>query len=263
MRLIPLGVGGYIPNSRRETACHLLLDGETAVIFDAGSGISRLLEPPASDLLKGIKSLNIVLSHYHLDHSIGLTWTLKFWSAPFQIYAPEPPLVTSTARQAFDRLTAAPLFALPLEQYPGTVTVHGISGGSFSIGGLHIRTLPQRHSGGSVGYRVESAFAYITDVDTTDSDEHVQFLKGVDLAFIDAMYDEATYMQQTSNKATRADHGYANGVASIAARAGVGRLGLVHISPEYDEQRVDSMAEQAKKLFSGTFIPKDGEEVQL
>jgi ribonuclease BN (tRNA processing enzyme) len=263
MRLIPLGSGGYIPNTRRETSSHLLLDGQTAILFDAGSGVSRLLEPPASDLLRDISSLNIVLSHYHLDHSIGLTWTLKIWPKPFQIYAPEPPFVDSTAEEALGRLISPPLFGLPLEQYPGLVTIHKVSAEGFSIGNLRLHALPQRHSGGSVGYRVESVFAYITDVDTTDSDEHVRFLENIDLAFVDAMYDEATYMQLTNYKKTRADHGYADGVANLAVRAGINRLGLVHISPEYDEERVNSMAERAKGIFSRAFIPEALQEIRL
>ncbi len=263
MRLVSLGCGGYIPNGRRETASYLLIDGPTAVLFDIGTGAKRLLEPPLSLHLTQIEKLHVVLSHYHLDHSIGLTWMLKIWPKPFNIIAPQAPLVSAEAADALSRLSSPPLFALPLDEYPGSVTIQELRTKTFTIDGLHIDAMPQAHSGGSVAYRVGTTFAYVTDVDTTDSAAHVEFIRGVDLAFVDAMYDQHTYRQQTENVSAKLDHGYDMGVARLGAEAAVGGLGLVHISPEYDEKRVDSMTAGARGIFPSAFIPKDGQEFAL
>ena len=39
-----LGTGGWIPTTRRETTCALLNMPEALFIFDAGTGLPRLLE---------------------------------------------------------------------------------------------------------------------------------------------------------------------------------------------------------------------------
>jgi ribonuclease BN (tRNA processing enzyme) len=221
------------------------------------------VEPPLSTILDQIDDLHIVLSHYHLDHIVGLTWLPKVWPKPFTLHAPEYPLSTSTADEALDRISCPPLFALPLSEYPGGVAVRPLSQKVFTIGDVEIQTLPQSHSGGSAGYRVGNAFAYITDVDTTNSDSHVTFVANVDLVLADAMYDETAYMQLTDNMTKSADHGYALGVADMAANAGVQRLALVHISPEYPESRVKAMVAAAKEHFSDVFLPEDGVELSV
>ena len=61
-----LGTTGYHPNNRRHTACLML--PEMGVIFDAGTGMFRV-----RDLIQ-TKTLDIFLSHIHLDHCVGLTF---------------------------------------------------------------------------------------------------------------------------------------------------------------------------------------------
>ena len=91
--IIPLGTGGYIPTSRRATASVLVRRGRTALLFDAGTGVARLLQPELAAHLAGVECLNILLSHYHLDHVIGLTWLPKVWHSNVRILAPSEPLV--------------------------------------------------------------------------------------------------------------------------------------------------------------------------
>jgi ribonuclease BN (tRNA processing enzyme) len=65
-----LGSGGWIPTSRRETCCALLRDGSHVLVIDAGIGIQRLVEN--QELLAGAERVEIVLTHFHLDHVVGL-----------------------------------------------------------------------------------------------------------------------------------------------------------------------------------------------
>src|SRR5438309_8187438 len=67
-----LGAGGWFPAHGRHTACALLRDGPNAVLIDAGTGVGRLVERP--DLLAGVEQLDIVLTHFHLDHVAGLAY---------------------------------------------------------------------------------------------------------------------------------------------------------------------------------------------
>ena len=68
MKLLLLGTGGYHPNQRRHTACLML--PEAGIVLDAGTGFFRVRQHVATP------SLDILLTHAHLDHVVGLTYLL-------------------------------------------------------------------------------------------------------------------------------------------------------------------------------------------
>ena len=74
MQLVPLGCGGFIPARGRQTMSFLVLEGGAALVLDAGSGLARLLEPQVAARLPEDGPLDIVLTHYHLDHVVGLSY---------------------------------------------------------------------------------------------------------------------------------------------------------------------------------------------
>src|SRR5580658_6155540 len=66
MKLVVLGSTGYHPNELRQTACFML--PELGLVLDAGTGMFRVrnwLSTP---------TLDIFLTHSHLDHVFGLTF---------------------------------------------------------------------------------------------------------------------------------------------------------------------------------------------
>jgi len=69
---ILLGSGGWMPTSERETAALYLRRGDHVLLVDAGTGLHRLVEHP--ELLQGAERVDIVLTHFHLDHVIGLSY---------------------------------------------------------------------------------------------------------------------------------------------------------------------------------------------
>ncbi|MGN6547595.1 MAG: MBL fold metallo-hydrolase, partial [Aureliella sp.] len=71
MKLHCLGTTGYHPSSTRQTACYYL--PELSLVLDAGTGIIGLTNQLRAEPRE---SLDIFLSHAHLDHIIGLTFLL-------------------------------------------------------------------------------------------------------------------------------------------------------------------------------------------
>ena len=69
MKLLLLGTSGYHPCERRQTACLML--PEAGIVLDAGTGFFRVRQHLATP------TLDILLSHTHLDHSVGLTFVLS------------------------------------------------------------------------------------------------------------------------------------------------------------------------------------------
>ena len=67
-----MGSGGWMPTESRETGCVLLRSHDSALLLDAGTGVRRLATQPT--LLEGATRLDVVLTHFHLDHVCGLSY---------------------------------------------------------------------------------------------------------------------------------------------------------------------------------------------
>jgi ribonuclease BN (tRNA processing enzyme) len=252
MRLVPLGVNGYIPSHGRQSAAFLVLAGEAALLLDAGTGVARLLEEPILDLLEGFGSLEVVLTHYHLDHVVGLSYLPGVWpTRPVRIHAPGPPLVDTDPAEALCRLIHPPLFPVPLPEFPMPVELERLTGESAVIGGIDVRLRRQEHPGGSVGLRLGDAMAYVTD--TVADRASAELAAGVDLLLHEVWFE-------SGGRAAATGHSAADDVARIAVEAGVRRLMPVHHHPRSSPADLERLAEELGRLAPGieVVLPEEG-----
>jgi ribonuclease BN (tRNA processing enzyme) len=163
-------------------------------------------------------------------------------------------MIESNGDLAIRLLTSPPFFTHQLTEWPQRPAVNLINAGFVEIDGLQVETLAQRHSGGSVGFRL-GELAYITDTDP--GNEHEPFLKGVRLLFADTMYDEEDYRAEVDKKGS-AEHGHSKGNAKLAVAIGARRLALVHLNPRYTHERIDALLADAREIFPDSFIPDEG-----
>jgi len=254
-RLVPLGINGFIPSFGRQTMSFLLLIGKEALLLDAGTGAGRLLEPAIIDLLQPYDCLNIVLSHYHLDHVVGLSYLPGTWMrGVVRIYAPGKPFVETEPDQALNRLLQPPLFPRRFEDFPAPVEVVPIKSGSIKIGDMSIQLQGQNHPGGSVGVRIEDTIAYVTDTPVEQTTQ--TFVQGVQLLLHEVWLTDEEAEQ---DKAEREKHSYVSGVAQIAKHAKVGKLMPVHHHPKRSDADIHQLGHQMETL-SGVevVVPEEG-----
>ena len=74
MDITLLGTMGWMPRGRRETTCFATRSGSSLLIFDAGTGLRRLLDAEQAPLVADATEVHLLLSHYHLDHVCGLAY---------------------------------------------------------------------------------------------------------------------------------------------------------------------------------------------
>lgn len=246
MRLVVLGSAGYHPNERRHTLCLLL--PEVGVMFDAGTGVFRAPDYLATD------ELDILLSHAHVDHIIGLTYL-------FNVHAVHPMRRVSvhgsaaTLRAVEDHLFAEPLFPVgpPFDRCPLQEVVELQGGGRATH-------FPLTHRGESIGYRVDwptGSMAYVTDTIADAEAAYVSRIHGVDL-----LIHECYFGDDRAAWAAKTGHGHTSAVAQVARRADVGRLALVHFDPlasAADPVGLDA----ARAIFPNTVLCEDRMELEF
>ncbi|QDU80222.1 ribonuclease Z [Polystyrenella longa] len=244
MKLVCLGTGGYFPNDRRHTAGYLF--PELGILFDAGSSAYRVIDCLQTD------ELDIFLSHAHLDHIVGLTFLL----VPMHRKKIKTVRVHARAEDILaikQHLLASQIFPvdIPFEYHEITGTVDLGKRGKVS-------TMPLRHPGGSLGYRIDwldKSFAYITD--TSWVNDYLEFVRGVDL-----LLHECYFPDGAEDLAELTGHSCTSQVTKLAKQAEVKHLGLIHIDPfRTDDDPIGIDAAQA--IFPNTFVAEDNDELDF
>jgi ribonuclease BN (tRNA processing enzyme) len=256
--IVALGAAGFYPSWGRQTMCFLLCGDHRTLVLDAGTGIGRLAEPAIAARLEHVERLDVLLSHYHLDHVAGLTYLTAAWGRPVRLFAPSPPLVDATPRQALSRLIAPPLFPLALDHLSIPVEVEPY-GGDFEIEGLAVLTRRHEHPGGSVGLRLGDQLGYVTD--TVADPATADLVRGVDWLLHEVWVDD---VQAAESPGLVSGHSAPSGVARIAAAAGVGRLAPIHHHPLRDARALDALHRELRAACTvEVTVLEEGEPVEL
>ncbi|TWT64769.1 MBL fold metallo-hydrolase [Allorhodopirellula solitaria] len=232
MQLHCLGTAGYHPNESRHTSCYFL--PESGIVLDAGTGMFRLPGLIQTD------HLDVLLSHAHLDHIVGLTFLLgivfqhpveriRVWGEAEKIAAVQKLMLSETIFPA----------ALP-------VSWHAIdrSGSDaetpLEIAGAQVSWRHQEHPGGSVAYRIDwpanrgplatdgpaRALVYATDTTGATDPSVLQWMQGANV-----LLHECNFHDHQREWARKTGHCYLERVAEVSAAAAAQRVLLTHISP--------------------------------
>ena len=249
MKVHCLGTTGYHPSQTRQTACYYL--PEQSLVLDAGTGMHALTSLLRSDPRE---SLDIVLSHAHLDHVIGLTFLLD----TFAVTSLERVRVLGSAeklRAVKEHLFSEHLFPLlseqiefqPLDQLAAPLAI---------ASGAIIDWFPLEHPGGSIGFRLQhrgKSLAYVTDTVARRDAEYIRRIQGVDL-----LLHECYFTDEYQALAEKTGHSWLAAVTDVARQVGARQTALIHLNP-LAEVLNEHLVLSAEQVRLGMCIPVDGE----
>ena len=240
MQLHLLGTTGYHPNARRHTACLML--PEQGIVLDAGTGMFRVRQRLRTP------TLDIFLSHVHLDHVVGLTFLLDT--------VHEKQMSRVTVHGEAEKLAAIEQHLLDELIFPVKLPCHykPLTGPVTLAGGGRLTHFPLKHRGGSVGYRLDwpgHSMAYVTDTTASADAAYVESIRGVDLLVHECYFDD-----QQAALAETTGHSTTTRVAEVARRAAVGRLVLVHMNPQDESDDPIGIA-TARSVFPSAELGED------
>jgi phosphoribosyl 1,2-cyclic phosphodiesterase len=246
---LPFSAGGTYGG---HTSCVEIETGEPEFILcDLGSGARPFgLSAMARRAGGAPQTFHIFMSHLHWDHIMGLPFFVPAFIPGNRvvIYGSHLELEAALRRQQ-DR----PSFPVDFSIFGAKMEfVHLEPGQPREVAGVTVTTLLQRHTGDSYGYRFEAqgrTVVYSTDSEhplaqIEHTDRFVDFFRDADLVIFDAMYSLADAIS------VKADWGHSSNVVGVelCQMAGVRHLCLFHHEPVFDDEAIDSVLAETRRL---------------
>jgi len=266
------GVRGTTPVSGKgknkyggHTPCAALtaLGGET-IIIDAGTGIKELGDKLIKEKKEGPLSLSLLLTHFHLDHIMGLPFFAPLYSAEtlITIYAMASPRETE---KYLGTLMASPFFPMDFSGTKATKLFKRVEEESFALGRVLVSSCLLHHPQGSIAYKFqekEKSLVFATDTENPPGGidgRLVSFARGASIFIYDATFTPEEYEEG------RRGWGHSTWLegTKIAKEAKVSNLCLSHFNPDHSDRNIDRMITQAQKEFSQTFAAREGLKISL
>jgi ribonuclease Z len=285
------GTAGSVPSARRGLPALLLRAGGDRLLFDCGEGTQQQLLRSV-----GLPELDsIFLTHYHLDHWLGLlgmvkTFDLRARERPLTLYGPPGLRALIEAMRPVIGRTGYVLDLVELEPHE-----------EVDFGGYVIAAFPVDHRIPAYGYafvehnrpgRFDAAAARALGVPEGPAFGRLQ--RGEEVAGVrpeqvvgpprpgrrvvisgdtrpcqttevyahdaDVLVHEATFLDDERARARETAHSTAGQAAVVAKEAGVRLLALTHLSTRYFPRDV---RDEARATFAATVVPRDFDAIAV
>jgi phosphoribosyl 1,2-cyclic phosphodiesterase len=264
------GVRGSIPVPGPEvqgfggnTMCLEIGLGGRRVIVDAGSGLRTL---GARMVAEHATSVDLLLTHLHLDHLIGLTMFAPLFKPGFELRIHAPRLrAKQPAADALHALFGEPYLPYALGRVASHVTIETFDPGDVvDIAGLAVRTTLLNHPGGASGYRFdtnEAALAVITDNEHDGAKPTAlgAFCRDAGLILYDAAWCETADYDGHRGWGHSTWQGALRLLEAAQARA----VGCMHHAPEASDEVLAAREGKLKAAHAASFFAREGERVRV
>jgi ribonuclease Z len=285
------GTAGSVPSARRGLPALLLRAGGDRLLFDCGEGTQQQLLRSV-----GLPELDyIFLTHYHLDHWLGLlgmikTFDLRTRERPLSLYGPPGLRALIEGMRPVIGRTGYVLELVELEPHQ-----------EIDFGGYVVAAFPVDHRVPAYGYaflehnrpgRFDAATARALGVPEGPAFGRLQ--RGEEVGGVrpeqvvgpprpgrrvvisgdtrpcqttevyahdaDLLVHEATFLEDERARARETAHSTAGQAAAVAKEAGVRLLALTHLSTRYFPRDV---RDEARATFAATVVPRDFDAIEI
>lgn len=204
--------------------------------------------------------LDILLSHAHLDHIIGLTYLHDIlYTRPVDkvVVWGEAEKLAAIQQHLFHQLIFPAPIKVTWQAIDDQKSITIGSGGSVTVDWQ-----PQEHPGGSMAYRLRwrqanKTLIYATDTCGDLSPQSLQWMRGADL-----LMHECYFRDDAQQWAIQTGHAWTTRAAEVARGAEVNQLLLTHINPlavGNDPVAIDV----ATSIFANTLVANDGDVIDF
>jgi ribonuclease BN (tRNA processing enzyme) len=249
MRVIFLGTNGWYDTDTGDTICILIRTTDYEIILDAGNGFYKIDQyiPKGNS-----KPAYLFLSHFHLDHIIGLHTLMKFnFSQGLTICGPDG------TRDILGTFINNP-FSASFSQLPFSVSTYELPEEHSKLP-FRVEAKELYHASLTLGYRIEIEGRVISYCpDTGYCENAVNLARSSDLLIAECAYKKGQFSESWP-------HLNPETAARIAREAEAKSLALVH----FDAETYKTIAERkeservAQKIFKNAFITTDTMAIEI
>ena len=286
-----VGTAGSAPSARRGLPATLVRRGGDRLLFDCGEGTQRQLVRSV-----GLIELEeVFITHFHADHVLGLPGMLKTFSLrgrerPLTVYGPPGLRVLFAGLAPVIGKTTFPVALVELgpneelERDGYRIAAFDVYHGPRAIGYALVEDDRPGHldpaRAEQLGVRAGPDFGRLQRGETVNGVSPQQVMgearrgRKVVLAGdtapcemtrvvshrADLLVHEATFLEESADRARETRHATARQAAELAAEAEVGMLALTHVSPRYGG---GELLEEARTVFENTVVPRDFDRIEL
>ncbi|MBN2362442.1 MAG: MBL fold metallo-hydrolase [Deltaproteobacteria bacterium] len=242
------------------TSCVLYSVGDEMIVLDSGSGIRVL----GNELMRQKKSIraNVLLSHYHWDHLLGLPFFAPIYSPTTELAFHGEHKFDSGVKEEIQKQFMGPNFPVERKDLSSKLSFHDIKPGDrLAFGEAQVTVFRLNHPNLCLGFCIEARgtkLVYATDHEqgTAADADLVSIARDADCLIYDAMYTQEEY----SSRATGWGHSTWNEGVRIAGAARVKQLFLFHHDPDRDDDEVDAIEAAAKRAHPHSAAAREGVE---
>ncbi len=253
-----------------DTTCLQVIGADGSIIvIDCGSGLGSVGRRVGT----GVDAL-ILLTHFHLDHLLGLGTFAPLLDATARLTIASPTLEAVTAEAAVRGLFAPPYWPVGVQDMAATVAFENLASPCATPrahGGLRVTWSTVPHPGGCAAYRIDepstgAAVVMATDVewDVGDDEARARLValcrdpRPADLLIHDGQYDEGDSVR------TRGwGHATGEDAIRVARAAGVAHLLVTHHDPTLDGPALMARERRLRAIWPRTNLARQGQEFVL
>jgi len=267
MKISFWGVRGSAPVCREDivkygghTPCASILSSKKdLIIVDAGTGIIRLGETLMRKKGQENFHVHLVLTHFHLDHIMGLAFFAPLYSSQAKVTFYSP-LNRETTLRLLNLLMGGRFFPINFSETESEKHFKKVPERDFTIGNINISHIPLHHPQGSFAYKFYEkgrSVVFATDTEHPEKgvdNQLVEFARKTDFFIYDSTFTPEEY---TQGKKGWGHSTWLEGVR-IAKQAEVKKLYLSHFNPSHSDKKIGMIINHARKKFPQTYGAKEG-----
>lgn len=247
MRVIFLGTNGWYDTKTGNTTCILIETNNYFIILDAGNGLHKI-----DQYIRSKKPIYLFLSHFHLDHIVGLHILNRFnFSQGMRIYG------QVGTKNILNTIINKP-YTVPFDKLPFKVEIYELSEDQHNIP-FSVKCKALLHSSPCFGYRIEIDEKIITYCsDTGVCENAVELAKNVNLLITECSIALGQYNEKWP-------HLNPEQAAKIAKEADAKKLVLTHFDASVYQtlQKRKEAQKKAAEIFNNVVVAFDNMGVEV
>lgn len=241
------------------------------ILVDAGTGARAL----GARLLTagGRGRVLLLLTHYHLDHTMGLPAFGPMYDRRWTVTIAAPRRGRQVVRDVVPRLLHAPFWPLQVEDLAATIRFRSLAATHgrrpLRVGRLSVRWCPVQHPGGCTAYRIDEGRCGVvvaTDVEWGRAPAAARAALTAlcrdpvpaDLLVMDGQFTRRTYPAHAGW-----GHSTWEECVALARGAGVRRLIVTHHAPDRTDRDLARLARRLARAWPGAGLARVGQCVEL